>query len=56
MDSRTAKHYYAGMLNALAGLEDDLDANDAPAEAKSLLQDVLILCRRDFEQRFTNGA
>ena len=55
-DREQAKRYYGEMLNALAGLEDDLDANSAPSEAKSLLHDVLILCRRDYDARFPEDA
>jgi hypothetical protein len=47
-----AKQYYEEMLNGLFGLEDDLAANSAPAEAKKLLADLISVCRRDFEARF----
>jgi hypothetical protein len=52
VDRETAQGYYLEMLNGLSGLLDDLGANNAPREAISLLHDVLILCRRDFEERF----
>lgn len=37
MTDDKSPHYYSLMLNALAGLLDDLDANEAPTEAKELL-------------------
>jgi hypothetical protein len=40
------------MLNGLYGLQDDLDANSAPEEAKRLLSELIAVCRRDFEVRF----
>lgn len=46
------KDYYFMMLNALSGLQDDLDANDAPQEAKEGLREVLQICREDFKARF----
>ena len=55
-DREQMKRYYGAMLSALAGLEDDLDANLAPTEAKSLLHDVLILCQRDYDARFPENA
>ena len=51
-----AERYYQEMLNGLAGLEDDLDANSAPDEAKKLLRDLIAICRRDFEARFLRDA
>ena len=47
-----AVRYYRGMLNALAGLEDDLDANSALEEAKDLLRELIETCRSDFRSRF----
>jgi hypothetical protein len=47
-----ARRYYQEMLNGLFGLQDDLNANSAPAEAKRLLAELISVCRRDFELRF----
>jgi hypothetical protein len=52
MKDEEAASYYRSMLNALAGLEDDLDANDAPDDAKVYLRNALRVCRLDYARRF----
>lgn len=52
MEENMGKRYYAMMINALAGLQDDFDTNSVPDEAKSLLQEVIEICRSDFNIRF----
>jgi len=51
-----AERYYQELLNALAGIENDLDANSAPDRARTLLRDLIAVCRRDFEVRFLGDA
>jgi hypothetical protein len=51
-NKQEAEGYYLEMLNGLSGLQDDLDANWAPEEAKKLLSELIAVCRRDFEVRF----
>jgi hypothetical protein len=51
-----AGRYYREMLNGLFGLRDDLDSNGAPEEAKRLLEELIAVCRRDFEVRFLSDA
>lgn len=51
-DQQDEARYYRLMLNALAGLQDDLDANRAPDEAKELLSELLEVCRSEFRTRF----
>jgi hypothetical protein len=48
------KQYYSYLMNALYGLRDDLDANDAPEEAKSLLIELIEVCRSDFNIKFNS--
>ena len=36
--------YYRSMLNAMYGLQDDLDSNFAPTEAKELLKALIDIC------------
>ena len=48
-----AESFYLSMLNALSGVQDDLDANEAPIEARELLRDVITLCRRDYDAKFS---
>jgi hypothetical protein len=43
------------MLNAMEGLQDDLDANAAPETAKALLDELIEECRSDFRVRFDVG-
>ena len=52
VSKQDAERYYSEMLNGLLGLQDDLDANMAPNEAKRLLSEAIAVCRRDFEVRF----
>ena len=40
------------MLNSMSGLQDDFDANDAPEEARKLLDEMIEICRSDFRIRF----
>jgi len=47
-----AQQFYASMLNVMAGLQDDLDANDAPQSAKDLLAEAIEECRSDYRLRF----
>jgi hypothetical protein len=46
------ENYYLAMLNVMAGLRDDLDANGAPSEAKELLQELMEVCKSDYRIRF----
>jgi hypothetical protein len=46
------KRYYLEMLNSLAGVENDLVANEAPFEASEALRVVIRLCTEDFKIRF----
>ena len=55
-NKQDAERYYALMLNALSGLQDDLDANWAPEEAKELLSELIAVCRRDYEVRFLDDG
>ena len=52
MDSRSPREYYLFLLSALRGLQDDLDANEAPEEAKELLRELTATCEEDFIFRF----
>lgn len=52
MGQDEARAFYAVMLNVMAGLQDDLDANDAPQSAKDLLAEALEECWSDFRLRF----
>lgn len=40
------------MLNSMYGLQDDLEANDAPEEAKVALKELIEICQSDFNIRF----
>jgi hypothetical protein len=40
------------MLNGLRGLQDDLNANSAPEEAKEMLNEVLEICLSDYRITF----
>ncbi|WP_221234822.1 hypothetical protein [Sphingomonas aerophila] len=53
MPQDEAQSFYASMLNAMAGLQDDLDANEAPQAAKDLLAEALEECRSDYRVRFS---
>ena len=46
------RDYYKSMLNAIAGLEDDIDANGAPEEALVALRELLEICQSDYRIRF----
>lgn len=46
------EEYYESMLNSLAGIQDDLIANDAPKEAQDLIYRCLNLCKEDFSAKF----
>jgi hypothetical protein len=48
-----ARSFYLSMLNALEGLRDDLDANEAPETAKALMIELIAECRSDFRVRFS---
>src|SRR5688500_304382 len=48
--------YYMLMINALSGLEDNLDANSAPEEAKRKLREVVDICWGDYKARFGGGS
>jgi len=50
------EEFYALMLNAMAGLQDDLIANGAPKEAQHLFYECLVLCRKDYDARFSTGV
>jgi hypothetical protein len=52
MDKDKDEQYYLLMLNALAGIEDDLGANQAPKEAINYVRQALDICRRDFTAKF----
>lgn len=52
MTDGEAHRYYLSMLNVMAGLQDDLGANDAPETAKALLIELLEECRSDCRVRF----
>jgi hypothetical protein len=47
-----AREYYELILNALAGLEDDLLASGVPPEAVEHLRAALDVCNSDFRKRF----
>ena len=51
-----AREYYELMLNALAGLEDDLLANEAPEDAVDHILSALALCTKDFAEKFGSEA
>jgi hypothetical protein len=40
------------MMNGLYGLQDDFDANNLPDLAKSLLAELIEVCKSEFEARF----
>jgi hypothetical protein len=40
------------MINAFYGLQDDLDSNLAPDEAKEVLRELIEICESDFRLRF----
>lgn len=40
------------MLTSIAGLSDDLDANETPKTAKELIQQLSNICWADYEERF----
>lgn len=44
--------YYLGMIIALYGLQDDLDSNLAPDEAKETLKELIEICESDYRIRF----
>jgi hypothetical protein len=46
------EEYYEMMLNALAGVEDDLLASSAPEEAVQHVREALRICRADFKRRY----
>lgn len=55
MSKSDAAKFYGFMLSSLAGLSDDLDANEAPNKAKELIHQLSNICWADFEQRFGNA-
>lgn len=40
------------MLNSMYGLQDDLDANFAPDEAKLVLSNLIDICEGDFAEKY----
>jgi len=52
MAASPARDYYRSMLNAMQGLRDDLDANQAPEAAHALLAELIEECRSDFRISF----
>jgi len=52
MNNENRRNYYLSMLSALYGLQDDLDANHAPDEAKEMFAEIIEICRSDFNIRF----
>lgn len=52
MNTSDQRKYYLSMMNALYGIQDDLDANSSPDEAKHLLTEIIEICRSDFNIRF----
>ena len=52
-ESMKDKEYYELALNALAGIEDDLIASEAPIGAINKVREALALCHADFRKRFT---
>jgi hypothetical protein len=52
MREMSRRDYYLCLLNAVRGLEDDLDANQASDEAKRLLHELIAACEEDFIFRF----
>ena len=46
------RRYYEVMLNALAGIEGDLIANDVPEEAIEYVRNAILICNSDFKRRF----
>lgn len=46
------KEYYELALNALAGVEGDLIASDAPSAAIDKVREALRLCNSDYQKRF----
>lgn len=44
--------YYQSMLNVMTGLEDDIDANGAPEEARVALRELIEICQSDYRIRF----
>ncbi len=51
-DANDASKFYRAMLSIMRGLDDDIDANDAPEEAKSLLRELIETCESDYRIRF----
>jgi hypothetical protein len=51
-DRKTHRRYYASMMNALCGLQDDLDTNRSPDEAKDLFNELIEVCRSDMNIQF----
>ena len=47
------REYYELALNALAGIEDDLIASNAPIEAIDKVREALALCISDFRRKFS---
>jgi hypothetical protein len=43
------------MLNGLAGIEDDLGANEAPAEALDHVRKALQICQKEYGRRFAGS-
>jgi hypothetical protein len=56
MASDQSRAFYLSMLNAMDGLQDDLDANGCPESAKALLIELIEECRSDFRIRFAPRA
>jgi hypothetical protein len=52
MDRTDHRKYYLSMMNVLYGLEDDFDANTVPPEARTLLNEIIEICKSDFNIQF----
>jgi LmbE family N-acetylglucosaminyl deacetylase len=52
MDREKARQYYGSMMSQLYGLQDDMDANRAPDEAKTMLAEIIEICRSDMVFQF----
>jgi len=55
MTGSKLEEFYALMLNAMAGLQDDMIANGAPKEAQDLLHRSLTICREDYNVKFSTS-
>lgn len=50
--SEYAKQFYAGMLNALRGLQDDFAVANVPEQAREYLKEILGICESDYRVTF----